>query len=448
MIIDGGKRMTEYQVKNELIEMDKRHFLHPTSNIKQQQANGPEIIFKAAEGIYVKDIDGKQYIEGMSSLWNVNIGYGRKELAEAAKQQIEELSFSSTFSTYSHEPVIKLAAKIAELTPGDLNTVFFTSGGSESNDSAIKLARHYWNIKGKPERRKIISRKKAYHGVAMGATSATGIPEFWKFAGVSPEFFHIETTSSEELRGIIEREGPETIAAFMAEPVVGAGGIIIPPKDYFKEVREICDAYDILFIADEVITGFGRTGKMFGIENWDVTPDMMSIAKGISSGYIPLGGVVLSEKVHQTLIEKTEGTLFHGYTYSGHPVACAVALKNIEILEKENLVENSRVMGESLLQHFRQLEEDTNTFGEGRAVGLLAAIEIYKDAQNKEKFKTKQAPHIVSEAARRGLICRSVTYDDADTIVLAPPLIINKKQISKIITILKEAVATVTAATD
>lgn len=448
MIIDGGKRMTENQVKNELIEMDKRHFLHPTSNIKQQQANGPEIIFKAAEGIYVKDIDGKQYIEGMSSLWNVNIGYGRKELAEAAKQQIEELSFSSTFSTYSHEPVIKLAAKIAELTPGDLNTVFFTSGGSESNDSAIKLARHYWNIKGKPERRKIISRKKAYHGVAMGATSATGIPEFWKFAGVSPEFFHIETTSSEELRGIIEREGPETIAAFMAEPVVGAGGIIIPPKDYFKEVREICDAYDILFIADEVITGFGRTGKMFGIENWDVTPDMMSIAKGISSGYIPLGGVVLSEKVHQTLIEKTEGTLFHGYTYSGHPVACAVALKNIEILEKENLVENSRVMGESLLQHFRQLEEDTNTFGEGRAVGLLAAIEIYKDAQNKEKFKTKQAPHIVSEAARRGLICRSVTYDDADTIVLAPPLIINKKQISKIITILKEAVATVTAATD
>lgn len=448
MIIDGGKRMTENQVKNELIEMDKRHFLHPTSNIKQQQANGPEIIFKAAEGIYVKDIDGKQYIEGMSSLWNVNIGYGRKELAEAAKQQIEELSFSSTFSTYSHEPVIKLAAKIAELTPGDLNTVFFTSGGSESNDSAIKLARHYWNIKGKPERRKIISRKKAYHGVAMGATSATGIPEFWKFAGVSPEFFHIETTSSEELRGIIEREGPETIAAFMAEPVVGAGGIIIPPKDYFKEVREICDAYDILFIADEVITGFGRTGKMFGIENWDVTPDMMSIAKGISSGYIPLGGVVLSEKVHQTLIEKTEGTLFHGYTYSGHPVACAVALKNIEILEKENLVENSRVMGESLLQHFRQLEEDTNTFGEGRAVGLLAAIEIYKDAENKEKFKTKQAPHIVSEAARRGLICRSVTYDDADTIVLAPPLIINKKQISKIITILKEAVATVTAATD
>src|SRR5699024_9419783 len=172
----------------------------------------------------------------------------------------------------------------------DLNTVFFTSGGSEANDSAIKLSRHYWNIQGQPERRKIISRKKAYHGVAMGATSATGIPEFWKFAGLSPEFLHIETTSSEELREMIEREGPETIAAFMAEPVVGAGGIIIPPENYFKEVREICDKFDILFITDEVITGFGRTGKMFGIENWDVAPDMMTIAKGINSGYIPLGG--------------------------------------------------------------------------------------------------------------------------------------------------------------
>ncbi|MGM8364519.1 aminotransferase family protein [Virgibacillus sp. W0181] len=434
--------------KEQLMELDKKHFLHPTSNIKQQQEDGPPIIFKKGEGIYLEDIDGKKYIEGMSSLWNVNVGYGRKELAEVAKDQITELPFSSAFSNYSHEPVIKLSAKIAELTPGDLNTVFFTSGGSESNDSAIKIARHYWNIQGKPERRKIISRKKAYHGVALGATSATGIPEFWKFASVSPEFFHAETTSSDEIRGIIEKEGPETIAAFMAEPVVGAGGIIIPPENYFKEVRAICDEYDILFIADEVITGFGRTGKWFGIENWGVVPDMMTIAKGVSSGYIPLGGVVLSEKIHQTLAEKTEGTMFHGFTYSGHPVATAVALKNIEIIEDENLVENARAMGEELINGFKQLENEVPVLGNGRTVGLLAAIEVYKDAKTGERFETKIAPQVVAEAVKRGLICRSVIYNEADTVVLAPPLIINKEQIKDMLNILKESVEAAVAVTN
>lgn len=430
--------------KSELIEMDKKHFLHPTSNVKQQQEHGPSIIFKNAEGIYVEDIDGKKYIEGMSSLWNVNIGYGRKELGEVAKEQIEQLSFSSAFSTYSHEPAIKLAAKVAELTPGDLDTVFFTSGGSEANDSAIKLARHYWNIQGQPERRKIISRKKAYHGVAIGATSATGIPEFWKFAGLSPEFHHVDTTSSEELKKIIEKEGPETIAAFMAEPILGAGGVIVPPKNYFKEVKEICDQHGILFIADEVITGFGRTGKMFGMEHWDVVPDMMTVAKGISSGYIPLGGVVMSNKVHQVLKDKTDGTLFHGYTYSGHPVGSAVALKNIEIIENENLVENTSNMGEVLLEGLQKLEEELKVLEDGRSVGLLAAIEIYENAKTKEHFDTKHAPLIVQEAANRGLICRAVTYDEADTVVLAPPLIINKEQIEEMLSILKEAIVAVT----
>src|SRR5699024_7355813 len=421
--------------KSELIEMDKKYFLHPTSNVKQQQEHGPAIIFNDAEGIYVEDIDGKKYIEGMSSLWNVNIGYGRKELGEIAKEQIEQLSFSSAFSTYSHEPAIKLAAKVAELTPGDLDTVFFTSGGSEANDSAIKLARHYWNIQGQPERRKIISRKKAYHGVAIGATSATGIPEFWKFVGLSHKFHHVDTTSSEELKKIIEKEGPETIAAFMAEPILGAGGVIVPPKNYFKEVKEICDQHGILFIADEVITGFGRTGKMFGMEHWDVVPDMMTVAKGISSGYIPLGGVVMSNKVHQVLKDKTDGTLFHGYTYSGHPVGSAVALKNIEIIENENLVENTSNMGEVLLEGLQKLEEELKVLEDGRSVGLLAAIEIYENAKTKEHFDTKHAPLIVQEAANRGLICRAVTYDEADTVVLAPPLIINKEQIEEMLSI-------------
>lgn len=435
--------MTTNYTKSQLIEMDKKNFLHPTSNVKQQQEDGPSIIFESAEGIYIKDIDGKEYIEGMSSLWNVNIGYGRKELAEAAKDQIEKLSFSSTFSTYSHEPVIKLTTKVANLAPGDLNTVFLTSGGSEANDSAIKLARHYWSIQKKPERRKIISRKKAYHGVAMGATSATGIPEFWNFAGLSPEFHHVETSSIEELKKVIEKEGAETIAAFIAEPIVGAGGVIVPPNDYFKRVKEICEQHNILFVADEVITGFGRTGKMFGMEHWGVTPDMMTVAKGISSGYIPLGGVVISNKVHQVLKNKTEGTLFHGYTYSGHPVSSAVALKNIEIIENEKLVENSNNMGKELLKGLYNLEKDLDVLAESRSIGLLAATEVYKNVETQEHFDVKYSPKIVQEAANRGLICRAVTYNEADTIVLAPPLIISAEQIEKMLKILKTAIISV-----
>lgn len=428
----------ETLTKINLQELDKKHFFHPTSSIKQQQENGPAIIFKKGSGIHLEDIEGKKYIEGMSSLWNVNIGYGRRELGQVAMEQMEELAFSSTFSTYSHEPVIKLAAKIAEITPGDLNTVFFTSGGSESNDTAFKLVRHYWKLKGYPDKKKIISRKRAYHGVAMGATSATGIPDFWKMASVAPDFLHVDTLSSESLRQVIEKEGPETIAAFIAEPVVGAGGIIIPYDNYLQEVRDICNEYEILFIADEVITGFGRTGKMFGVENWNIVPDIMCIAKGISSGYIQLGGVVISEKIHQDLIELSDGTLFHGFTYSGHPVACAVALKNIEIIENENLVENSCVMGEELLHGFKTLEKEFNVLGDGRALGLLGAIEIYKDKDIGKRFETPKAPQVVIEAVNQGLICRSVTYEGTDAVVLAPPLIINKQEVDEIIDILRK----------
>lgn len=427
----------------QLAELDKKHFLHPTSSIQQQQEEGPAIIFKEGNGIYLEDVNGKRYIEGMSSLWNVTIGYGRKELGQAAMEQMTELAFSSAFSTYSHEPVIRLATKIAEITPGDLSTVFFTSGGSEANDTAFKLARHYWQLKGQPNRKKIISRKRAYHGVALGATSATGIPDFWKMASVAPDFLHAESVSAQSLRDIIEEEGADTIAAFIAEPVQGAGGIIIPPDNYLREVREICDEYGILFIADEVITGFGRTGKMFGVENWDVVPDIMTLAKGITSGYIPLGGVVISERIHRDLIELSTGTLFHGFTYSGHPVACAVALKNIEIIEEENLVENARAMGEELLKGFRALEEEFDVMGSGRALGLLGAIEFYKDRDTGARFDAPKAPKLVKEAEKRGLICRSVTYEGTDAVALAPPLIVTKEEIAEIMNILRECIRAV-----
>lgn len=443
------------QVKKDLIELDKKHFIHPTSSIQQQQEQGAAAIFEEGNGIYLKDINGKTFIDAMSSLWNVNVGHGRKELADTAQKQMGRLAFSSAFSTFSHEPAIRLAEKIADLAPEGLNAVFFTSGGSESNDSAFKLAHHYWKISGKPERKKIISRKKAYHGVSAGATSATGIPEFWEMGGLLvPDFLHAETPyeigtqeAIDSIRNMIEQEGPETIAAFLAEPVQGAGGVIIPPNDYFKEVRKLCDDYGILFIADEVITGFGRTGKMFGLEHWGVVPDMMTFAKGVTSGYLPLGGVVVSDHIHETLKECSKGTLFHGFTYSGHPVAAAVALKNIEIIENENLVENSREMGGELLKGFQQIKEDIDIVGDVRAIGLLGAVELVENPSTNKRFTPDRgvAPKVIQALFERGVICRSVTYDSTDIITFAPPLIINHTQVNEIVERLHDAILEVQA---
>jgi putrescine---pyruvate transaminase len=429
---------------NELVKLDKKHFIHPTSSIKEQQENGPAAIFKEGHGIYVTDINGKTYIEGMASLWNVNVGYGRKELAQAAKEQMEKLAFSSCFATFSNEPAIRLAAKIAEITPGDLSAVFFTSGGSESNDTAYKLVRHYWKLKGYPNKTKIISRNKAYHGVAIGATSATGIQDFQNMTtALAPEFLHADTFSVDSVRKIIEREGAENIAAFLAEPIQGAGGVNIPPDGYFQEIRKICDENNILFIADEVITGFGRTGKMFACEHWNVVPDVMLIAKGITSGYIPLGAVVIREKLHRDLIQLSEGTLLHGFTYSGHPTACAVALRNIQIIEEENLVENSRLMGEELHKQLKMLQNELPIVGEVRSLGLIGALEIVKNKQTNERFEKKLAPIIIHEARQRGLILRTVTFGDADTIVFSPPLVINKQEIEKMFQILRDSMIAV-----
>ncbi|MFK2826444.1 aspartate aminotransferase family protein [Bacillus sp. B190/17] len=428
---------------NELVELDKKHFLHPTSSIKQQQEQGPAFIFTEGEGIYLKDMNGKTVIDGLSSLWNVNIGHGREELGQAAMEQMTKLGFSSCFATFSHESAIRLAAKIAELTPEGLNTIFFTSGGSESNDTAFKLVRNYWKLQGKPEKKKIVSRRQSYHGVAMGATSATGLKPFRDFTtSLAPDFYYVESTG-EALRAFIEAEGADTIAAFISEPVQGTGGVHLPPQDYFKEIRSICDEYDILFIADEVITGFGRTGTYFGIEQFGVIPDVMSVAKGITSGYAPLGGVIISEKIHQELIDKTEGMFMHGYTYSGHPMVCAVALKNIEIIEQENLVENSKLMGEEMLKGFKWLQQEHKIAGEVRALGLMGAIEIVKDKKTNERFAEPAAPLVVEESMKRGLIHRGVIYEGADTLIFAPPLIINKEEINKMIEILDDALTAV-----
>ncbi|QCJ42901.1 aspartate aminotransferase family protein [Bacillus sp. S3] len=429
------------ELVQELIDLDKKHFFHPTSPIKQQQEQGPAFIFTEGKGIHLFDVAGNKVIDGMSSLWNVNVGHGREELAKAAMEQMTKLAYSSCFATFSNEPAIRLAAKLAQVAPGDLSVTFFTSGGSEANDTAYKLARHYWILKGKPNRKKIISRTKSYHGVAMGSTSATGLKAFRDFTNsLAPDFLYVDHFSSKSLLETIEAEGADTIAAFIAEPVQGAGGVHVAPDHYFQEVRQICDEYGILFITDEVITGFGRTGKYFGIEHYGVVPDMMCFAKGVSSGYAQLGGVMISSRLYKEFTELSNGTLLHGYTYSGHPTACAVALKNLEILEQEHLIENAQFIGQELLKGFQWLHGERYIIGKVKGLGLMAGIEFVKDQNKNENFSTPVSPAVVNEAAKRGLICRAVVLDGQDILVFAPPLTINKEEIGKVIEILNDSI--------
>lgn len=422
-------------LKEELVALDKKHFIHPTSNMKQLQEEGPAFIFTEGDGIYLKTVEGHQLMDSLSSLWNVNIGHGREALGEVAKEQMTKLAFTSTFSNWSHEPVLRLAKEIAKWTPSDLNVTFFTSGGSEANDTAFKTVRHYWQVNGKPEKKKIISRKKSYHGVAMGATSATGIPEFHKFTtSIAPDFYYVDS-SVEALQEMIDTEGADSIAAFISEPVQGSGGVNIPSEGYFEQVKKICEENDILFISDEVICGFGRTGTKFGMEQFGVVPDIITMAKGITSGYAPLGGMVISEELHQELYEKTEGNFWHGYTYSGHPTAAAVAMKNLEIIKEENLMDNVNEMGQIMLEGFKWIKEQHSQVSDVRGIGLLGAISFHR-----EEGADAITPKIVSAALERGLICRSVVYGGQDTLAFAPPFIINKEQMDDMIQIVNDAI--------
>ncbi|MEK4228124.1 aspartate aminotransferase family protein [Solibacillus sp. FSL H8-0538] len=425
--------MNNYSLEH-LKALDQKHFLHPTSPVVTE--NGPEFIFERGEGVYLYDKSGRKLLDGMSSLWNVNIGHGRKEIAEVAAAQMEKLAYNSCFASFSNEPAILLAEKLAQLAPGDLTATFFTSGGSESNDTAYKLVRHYWILKGEPTRKKIITRTKSYHGVAGGSTSATGLKAFRDFAeSNAPDFLYVDHFSTVALRELIEKEGPETIAAFVAEPIQGAGGVHIPPADYFKEVRTICDEFNIVMITDEVITGFGRTGKFFGMEHFGVAPDMMCFAKGVTSGYMQLGGVMISEKIHRELGELSQGVLLHGYTYSGHATACAVALKNIEIIEQENLVENSALRGEELLQGLKQIEGKYDFITKVKGLGLIAGLEM--------QHETLVAPLVLKEATKLGLISRAVVLEGQDIVVFSPPLCISKEEVQELISMIDQALAIV-----
>lgn len=428
---------------DELQAIDAAHHMHPFTDGNALEKKGARII-KSAKGVFLTDSEGEEMLDAMAGLWCVNIGYGRPELAEAAARQMRELPYYNTFFQTTHVPALTLAQRLAELAPGDLNHVFYASGGSDANDTNIRLARHYWASLGSPTKQIIISRHNAYHGSSMGSASLGGMkpmhkqgglpiadivhinqPDWWSEGGdQSVEEFGKQRAA--ELLTAIEHYGEDRIAAFIAEPIQGAGGVIVPPDSYWPEIRKICEAHDILLIADEVICGFGRTGNWFGSQTVDINPDIMTVAKGLSSGYIPIGGSIVTDKVASVVA--AGGEFNHGYTYSGHPVSSAVALENLRILDEEGLV--TRVQTETgpyLAQKWQALA-DHPLVGEAKICGMMGSLALTPHKQSRAKFP--------GEAGKAGAACREHCYANklvmravGDRMIISPPLVISTAEI-------------------
>jgi adenosylmethionine-8-amino-7-oxononanoate aminotransferase len=394
----------------------------------------------------IQDIEGKQYLDGLSCLWNVNVGHGRSELAEAASDQMKQLAYCSSYAGSGNIPAVMLASRLMEIANG-MQAVFFTSGGAEANESALKTARFYWKARGKPDKVKVIARREGYHGVTLQTMSATSMGSYWKmFEPRVPGFLHIQTcypyryqganpgetigqAAARELEEAIVREGPETVAAFIGEPIHGAGGVIYPTDDYWPRVREICTRYSVLMIADEIITGFCRTGRWFGLDHWDVTADIVCFAKGVTSGYLPLGGMMVNKEIKDAMdsVRPAERWM-HAYTYSAHPTCCAVALKNIEILHREELCDRAKAMGERLHAGLKAALSDHPNAGDIRGgKGLLAAVEFVEDRASKRNFGSgyRISARLQEEMRQRGVITRTRPASGShpasgDMVLLAP----------------------------
>ena len=438
--------ITNHLPTEELQALDAAHHMHPFTEGEGLAEKGARVITRA-NGVWITDSDGQEILDGMAGLWCVAIGYGRDELAEVAARQMRELPFYNTFFQTTHVPAIALAKKLAELAPDDLNHVFFAGSGSEANDTNIRMVRHYWAMKGQPERNIILSRKNAYHGSSMGSGSLGGMAGMHAQGGLPiPDIHHINQPNwwaeggdsdpadfglarARELETAIKEHGPECVAAFIGEPVQGAGGVIVPPETYWPEIQRICDHYGILLIADEVICGFGRTGNWFGSQTMGIRPHIMTVAKGLSSGYAPIGASIVCDEVAQT-IAKDEFN--HGYTYSGHPVAAAVALENLRILEEEKVVEHVRDVAGPYLKEKWQALEDHPLVGEARIVGLMGSIALTPDKANRAGF--------AGEAGTVGYICRERCFANnlvmrhvGDRMIIAPPLVITRDEIDILI---------------
>jgi len=432
--------------------MDAAHYLHPFTDFKQLNRKGSRIITRA-EGIYLWDSDGNRILDGMAGLWCVNVGYGRKELADAAYAQMLELPYYNSFFQTTTPPAIRLAELLAEITPDGLNHVFFTGSGSEANDTVVRMVRHYWATLGQPDKSVIISRENAYHGSTMAGASLGGMKPMHAQGGMPiPGIVHIEQPywyenggdlsldeygikAARALDARIDELGVDKVAAFIAEPIQGAGGVIIPPDSYWPEISRICRERGILLIVDEVICGFGRTGKWFGSHTYDIQPDLMPIAKGMSSGYLPIGGVMVSDRVANVLIDQG-GEFNHGFTYSGHPTCCAVAIRNIEILREEKIIEHvSDVAAPHLARRWAELA-DHPIVGEARSKGLVGALELVKNKETRERF-----PPI----GTAGTICRDFCFENGiimravrDTMIISPPLVITTEQIDDLVALARK----------
>ncbi len=433
-----------YSLK-QLQQIDAAHHLHPFTDHKELRAAGSRVITHA-QGPYIYDSEGFELLDGMAGLWCVNVGYGREELAQAAYEQMKELPYYNSFFKCSTPTPVLLAKKLAEIAPPSINQVFFGSSGSEANDTALRLVRHYWALEGKPEKNRIISRRNAYHGSTVAGTSLGGMEAMHKqLGGAVPNIVHVMMPYAYELalpgesdhefglraakavEDAILEAGANKVAAFIGEPVMGAGGVKIPPMSYWPEVERICRKYDVLLMLDEVITGYGRTGEWFAAQTFGVTPDTMTTAKALTSGYQPLSALLVGDRIASTLTEKG-GEFAHGYTYSGHPVACAVALKNLEIIEREGLVERVKVdTGPYFAQALRERIAGHGLVGETRSVGLMGAIEIVKDKATKERFDGDGRAAVVvrDHAIANGMMMRAT----GDTMILSPPLIWTRETI-------------------
>jgi putrescine aminotransferase len=426
--------------------LDTAHYLHPFTDFKQLGAKGARIVTHA-DGIYLWDSDGNRILDGMAGLWCVNVGYGRAELADAAYQQMKELPYYNSFFQTSHPPAIELATLLAEVTPEGLNHVFYSGSGSEANDTVVRMVRHYWACRGKPDKTIIISRENAYHGSTMAGASLGGMKPMHRQGGLpiagiehieqpywfgngrdmSPEEYGVKAARA--LAAKIDEIGEDRIGAFIAEPIQGAGGVIIPPETYWPEIRRILDGREILLVMDEVICGFGRTGHWFGSDLYGMKPDLMPMAKGMSSGYLPIGGVMVADHVVDALYEG--GEFAHGYTYSGHPACCAVAISNIGILREEKIIEHVReVAAPYLAERWGELA-DHPLVGEARSKGLVGALELVRDKNSGERFP---------EVGRTGTLCRDICFDSGiimravrDSMIISPPLVITREQIDELV---------------
>ncbi len=443
-----------------LREYDLNHVIHPQFH---RADHAGAIIYASGTGAVLTDIEGNEYIDGLSSLWNVAVGHGRAELADAAAAQMRTLAFSNAYTGYANEPSIRLTEKLLSLVYPNMSGVFYANSGSEANDFAMKAARYFWFVSGEPGKTKIISRAESYHGGTLAATAITGMAPFHKgFGPEPPDFIQVPTcypyrcpwcsskpsctlACADNIEATIEREGADTVAAVIAEPVHGAGGVIPPDPGYWPRLREICDRHDVLLIADEVITGFGRTGRWFALEHWGVQPDIMTIAKAVTSAYVPLSAFIASERVHHAILDSpTDAKFMIGCTNAAHPTACAVALRNLQIFEDERLIERAERMGRRLSEGLARLLEMPNV-GEVRGLGLIAAVEVVADKASRQPFAPARGigPKLARAMRDRGVVTRV----KGESVLFAPPLVVTEEQIDRIVDVTGDAIDAVAKGT-